>query len=318
MLLADMPHIVCDGISQMILHTEFLKLFNGEVLNAVIAQPKDHAEWESGFRAGKEYLVHREFWLRNFEGGIPTFQLPTTYSGKSAFTEQGGIVSFSITKRVIKNIVQQLSDGDMTDSSVLFSLYYLFLSQLTGQDDIVVAIATSGRIQHELEGTVGMFVKTLPIRYRIAPALTFSEFSAGLHSYLLQAYNHQIYDLADMVEAMGLHNATERSLFNTMFVFHNFSEAKLYNANKFNQYEFDSNKAKYAISLIINEDEDFYNLRLEYSTLYFSKSDAELLVNHFEQLVSSFSVNPLARIMDGIGHSQTEAGINEKDILFNF
>jgi non-ribosomal peptide synthetase component F len=163
-----------------------------------------------------------------------------------------------------------------------------------------------------------MFVKTLPIRYRIVPALTFSEFSAGLHNYLLQAYNHQIYDLADMVEAMGLQNATERSLFNTMFVFHNFSEAKLYNANKFNQYEFDNNKAKYAISLIINEDEDFYNLRLEYSTLYFSRSDAELLVNHFEQLVSSFSVNPLARIMDGIGHSQTEAGINEKDILFNF
>jgi mycobactin peptide synthetase MbtE len=134
-LLVDAHHIICDGISQVNLLTEFSRLYNGEQLPPVDLQYKDYAEWEYAFKSTEEYLAHREFWLRSFEGTIPTIEIPTAHAGASHSGDGGGCTSFSIPKELLQAMVDYQHREDMTTFPGLFALYYLFLSQLTGQEE---------------------------------------------------------------------------------------------------------------------------------------------------------------------------------------
>jgi amino acid adenylation domain-containing protein len=319
MLVIDIHHIICDGMSQWILGNDFVKLYQGQELAPLLIQSKDYAEWETNYRASTAYNDHRDFWLKSFAGKIPVLKLPTKYTGNGSFSEMGGEVFFVMNKGVVETIAAQLQKKEITTFSILLSLYFIYLVQLTGQEDLVVGIATTGRVQHELDELISMFVKTLPIRYHVNPDDRFTDFVAGLHDHLVQAYNNQLYDLSDIVDAAQATSAEERNLFNTMFVLHNFAVNRQdVDSDKFTPYKFENPAPKYPISLRVVEDEHVFNFRLEYSTQYFTKWDIEILVSQFQQLVQLISGNPNASIAACISNVEKPMNVSREDIVFNF
>ena len=47
---------------------------------------------------------------------------------------------------------------------VLLTIYTIFLSKLSGREDIIVGTPAAGRRHADLENIIGMFVNTLPLR----------------------------------------------------------------------------------------------------------------------------------------------------------
>jgi mycobactin peptide synthetase MbtE len=318
-LVADIHHIVCDGVSQSILRSDFSNLYQGADLSPLSIQYKDFAEWEYNFKTTGEYIPHREFWLKSFEGSLPALQLPTTNADIKEVSDAGGNVIFKIDEQLINGIVAGIGKQEITSFSTLFAAYFLFLSQLTGQEDIVIGTNTTGRIQEEVRDVVGMFTKTLPIRFRMDPDDTFKEFARSMHEFLVSAYNHQVYDIADIVsELSGRSAAPISSLYDAMFIYQNFdtNESPAGEVG-FSEFRIDNTTAKYPISLFANEGEGAYYFRLEYSALYFTKHDAELLVDQFKRLVKMISENIYAQLTDYISSGNT-AQVTDKDIVFNF
>jgi mycobactin peptide synthetase MbtE len=318
-LVADFHHIICDGISQVNLLSELAISYNGGEPPAPPVQYKDYAEWEYNFRSSEEYLSHREFWLRNFEGAIPVLQLPTTHNVPGRSSEKGGSLTMEIPKIDLSSLLDNWNKEEITIFSGLFSLYFLFLSQLTGQEDIVVGIAASGRIQQELENVAGMFVKTLPIRHRLHTNRSFNALAKDINSYLIQANSKQMYDLSNIV--MDLNQGRDipvRSLFDVMFIYQNFEKVAGAGAIEFSRYSFDSGGAKYPISLFAFDDEHSFGFKWEYSTDCFNKSDMELLSAQFKSLVSNVAAEPEARIADIIGVGEQTGDLIGDDISFNF
>lgn len=316
-LVMDVHHIVCDGISQQQLYADFISFYNGEYLQPLDLQFKDYAEWEYEFKTRPEYLAYREFWLKAFEGNVPRLELPVTKDTDNA-EGKGGNHMFSIDKAKIDPIVNELKKEDITAFSGLFSVYFLFLSQLTGQDDIVIGTASSGRLQQELEKVVGMFSKTLPIRRQIDSAASFKAFAKGLNRHLIDANNKQIYDLTNIVsELNAVKPLSMPELFVTMFVFQNFEHTT--GREGFSYINFDNSSAKYPISLYASEGQDTYDFRFEYLTDYFTREDIEVLAGQFENLAGKVSENPEAKVMEIIGGvEETTTSIEEDDIAFNF
>jgi non-ribosomal peptide synthetase component F len=209
---------------------------------------------------------------------------------------------------------------ELTSSSAFFSMYYLFLSQLTGQDDIVVGVASAGRMQQELENVAGMFVKTLPVRYRLDTKACFDRVVSDLHKYLIQAFSNQAYDLNDIMHELNNNKAVKiERLFNAGFVFLNFNdETGAEQTEEFVTYRFVNNGAKNAITLYVMEKPGSFYMRLEYSHAYFTKEDVELLIMQFKSLVSMIAGNihaPVGAIISGNRPAAVAAG---DDISFNF
>jgi len=318
-LFVDFHHIVCDGISHANLLSDFLTLYRGSGLRPLQIQYKDYAEWEYKFKATQEYAAQREFWMRSFERGIPMLELPVV-ARKTDDTGVGGNVTFEIPEDVLRPMLDHLKDRDLTIFSGLLSAYFVFLSQLTGQEDIVIGTATSGRTQDELDNVVGMFIKTLPIRQHVESDQSFKQFVGNLHDFMVQANSKQAYDLSDILLELNQGRETPvQNLFEAFFVFQNFALNKLNTDNKeFTLFDFENRSAKYPISLFALQSEDKFDFRFEYSTSCFTRTDMDFLIVQFKSLVERICQGLDSSLACLIGNSSPEEQPVDDDITFNF
>lgn len=290
-LLVDIHHLVCDGLSQMILLTDFIRLYKGESLKPLPIQYKDYAEWEYNFKRTEEYIDQRGFWLKSFDGTIPSIEWPTAGAGAIPATNKGGNLLFKIERDTIRPIAESLGAEGITLFSGFFSLFFIYLSRLTGQDDLVIGINTYGRMQEEVHEVVGMFAKTLPIRYQIDAECSFKTFARDMHKHLVLAQNKQVYDLSDIVNDLNRNrNTLVKELIGAMLVYQTFENKEVASAeDEFAVFEFENTTSKYPMTLFVNEGRDAFYLRWEYLQHYFTRSDMELLVEQFIALVKTIA-----------------------------
>lgn len=318
MLVADFHHIICDGMSQVNLFNDFIRYYDGAKLPALSLQYKDYAEWEHNFKSTEEYITHREFWLRSFEGDIPTLDLPTIHAGNGELTDKGGSVRFEIDYENLRPFLNFLRREEITNFAGLVSLYYLFLSQLTGQEDIVIGVASAGRMQVEVEKIVGMFVKVLPIRYTAETDVSFADFVKNIKKYLIQATGKQVYDISNIVTEINKNRVTPvERLYDASFAFLNFHDTPEDDNQQFVAYNFDLTASKIPLTLIASEHKDGFRFRMQYSAAHFTRSDMEMLMQQFQALIEHTAQNIDAKLMDLIGGSEVTGNVMEDDISFN-
>jgi len=320
-LLIDVHHIVCDGQSQMNLLADFVRLYNGIQLQPLAIQYKDYAEWEHSFRDSQEYAVHREFWLKSFAGAVPEMAWPIGDKAQKPATGEGRDTLFTIGRNAILPLLTLAEAENVTLFSGIFSAWLLFLSQLTGQDDLVIGINTSGRMQDELEGGVGMYAKTLPIRYRLDPSLSFKELLKNAHARLVEAQSKQVYDLADIVGELNRQREVAiKELIGAMFVYQSFeSQVAVREDSEFIPYAFEQKTSKYPISLFVTEESDNLVFRWEYAASYFTAGDMEVLVAEFKRLLNEICRNTGATIVSLLESSGEPEDVKLKEAIdFNF
>lgn len=319
LLVFDIHHSICDGMSQINLFSDFLKIYEGQQLPALSVQYKDYAEWEAAFRVTHEYSSLREYWLKAFEADVPKLSFPVTAEATVEETE-GGNVFFKIDKDLLTPVLQLATQENATTFAGLFSLYSLFLMEFSGQDDIVIGINTAGRVQEELEPVVGMFVKTLPVRQKIGIEQSFRSFLQETHRTLANASSKQLYDLSAIISELNKNRAVPvQGLFDVMFVFQNFADKSITTEGvEFVPFVFDNTTFKYPITLFASEGDDAFYFRLEYSCQYFTQQDAELLAQKFTAIATTVAANTGAFLYEYFEEETTVQGYQPEEIAFNF
>jgi surfactin family lipopeptide synthetase A len=305
-------------MSQINLYEDFLRLYNDQVLEPLSIQYKDFAEWEHTIRTSDFYLSQREFWLKSFEDGIPELKLPTSFTIGDD-NSMGGHITFSLSKEEYVPVIEALKKNEVTDFAGFYSLFYLFMVQLTGQEDITIGINTSGRMQNELQNVVGMFVKTLPIRYKIDTSIQFADFADHMNKYLIEAISKQVYDLADIKRDLkNVRGEVIRDLFQVMFVFQNYEYKPISTGDThFANYSVAQNTYKYPITLFAFTGEEQVEFKMEYSAKYFTEADVHTLAEQFRELVKTVAKNVDDQILSYIDGG-SEAVEDEEAIEFNF
>lgn len=317
--LIDMHHIICDGMSQFRLFDDFIRLYKGQTLQPLAIQYKDYAEWERIFRNTDRYLADREFWLKNFEGGITPMQLPLINQNKDLLNAQGRSISFEMDRAVISNLLLLPNKEEVTPFTALLTAFFVFLSRITGQDDLVAGINTTGRMQHELEGVTGMFAKTLPVRCKVDYNLSFSEQAQLVHTFLTRAKSHQLYDLADMVNELSRNRtAPGPGLIQVMFVYLDFEDDQANTDTGFSGIPSGNIAAKYPITLFAYENGDTLQFKWEYATALFTEADVKLLIEQFTGLIEKIATCPNEQLITCIAGKTPEYQDTTDNIEFNF
>ncbi|NIM15222.1 MAG: hypothetical protein GTO45_24935, partial [Candidatus Aminicenantes bacterium] len=176
LLLIDMHHIITDGTSQEILAKEFKALYKGEELQPLKLQYKDFAEWQNS-REQQEFIKCQEqYWFDLFPGGIPVLDLPTDFRRPLVQSFEGAAVGFGLAPETFAGLKHIADNTDTTLFMVILGLFNILLSKLSGQEDIIVGTPAAARQHADLEGIMGMFVNTLPVRNYPAGEKTFGTF----------------------------------------------------------------------------------------------------------------------------------------------
>ncbi|MEL7147085.1 MAG: amino acid adenylation domain-containing protein, partial [Bacteroidota bacterium] len=256
LLYLDMHHIITDGISQNILISEFIRLYNGDQLAVPELQFKDYAVWQQSDDYQKRVEKQKRFWLEKYDSMPDTLQLPYDYNRPDVPDFQGAHHQFIIDQDKLTRLREIALNGQTTLYAVTLSLYYVFLARLGNQEDVVVGTPVGGRELKDIEQMNGMFVNTLPLRQQIDYQMSFSGLVAKTGADVFFSMANQAYPFEELLEELKVERDIGRNpLFETMFSYRSIED----NASKLNNLEVipvprDQNVAQFDLSMDVGED----------------------------------------------------------------
>ncbi|MFH6990654.1 amino acid adenylation domain-containing protein, partial [Flavobacterium collinsii] len=301
-----MHHIISDGWSMEILIKELFTFYSSVALGQTYQfkplhiQYKDYAVWQQEQLKGSQLEKHKSYWINQFIGEIPIINLPIQYQRPSIKTYNGK----TLNKVLNKNGVQKLRDLSQSQGGTLFmgvlSLVKVLLHRYTQQEDIIIGSSLAGRQHSDLEGQVGFFVNTLPLRTNIEKEDNFINLLNKVKHVTLGAYQHHIYPLDELVNSLSIKRDQSRNaLFDVMVDLQNsFDVGKEYDATQsiktFNikPYEVKNTISRFDLHFSFSEKPEELHLGITYNTDIFSNDFVVQMLNHLEQLLEEITVNP--------------------------
>jgi tyrocidine synthetase-3 len=304
LLLVDMHHSISDGVSNEILEDDFIALYPGDELPSLRLQYKDYAEWQdqrhrTGSEAGKR---QEDYWLKLFQGEIPVVNMPTDYERPAVQSFEGTNIIARIDNRETNALKQMAIDEETTLYIVLLAIFYVFLSKISGQEDIIVGTDIAGRPHVDLESIIGMFVNTLALRNYPGGKKTFTRFLKEVKERTLEVFENQEYQFEDLVNKLALKRDTSRNpLFDAMFAFNDFTRrppASQSRGLRFSHYRSEATTSKFDLTLAAVNLGESVTLFFEYCTKLFKKETIERFIKYFQEIVTIVLDNRDIRLED--------------------
>ncbi|MHC3424448.1 non-ribosomal peptide synthetase [Streptomyces sp. DT18] len=103
----------------------------------------------------------------------------------------GGSVPFALSPAATEAVRRLARETSTTPYTVLLSAYFVFLSRLSGQSDILVGTPTSGRLQRSMRDALGNFVNTVVVRGEVDEEATFRALLASSRTRVAEAMRAQ-------------------------------------------------------------------------------------------------------------------------------
>lgn len=210
-MIFSMHHIISDGWSMEILRKEFYQLYEGykrgkkEELPQLKIQYKDFAAWQNQLIAEEKTMeLAKKFWVDQLSGEISSLSLPVIISGRNAKERKSAAYQFFISQS-LKNKIRNLAKEHQTSVFViLLTGFSIYLAELTGQDDIIVGTAGSGRNHESLKNIIGYFINTTILRNRIDTELSFNNLVNKVKENTLKALEYQNYPLELILDELKI------------------------------------------------------------------------------------------------------------------
>jgi acyl transferase domain-containing protein/acyl carrier protein len=289
LLMADMHHIISDGVSYEILVNEFSELYSGKNLFPLKTQYKDFTGWENRLRSSGGMSRQKEYWLSIFKkGDISILNIPLDYPRPAVRDiDAGGHVNFSLDNNLYKKIQLLMEKAGVTLSMILIAIYNILMYFYTQQEDIIMGIVITGRSHADLEKMIGMFVNTLPIRNRLHKNMPFIKFLEEVKNSSLSAFENQDYPLDELVIDLGLQGETGRNpLFDVAFNLNNIESSDVEDTDlKIKSYRNEKEFAKFDLTLYAYEGMEAIYLTFRYSTQLFKPSTIENLKQYYIEII---------------------------------
>ncbi|NOQ24221.1 MAG: amino acid adenylation domain-containing protein, partial [Bacteroidales bacterium] len=316
LLMIDMHHIISDGVSHAILEKDFQRLYVGEELAPLSLQYKDYSQWQNSEEQKTRVKKQENYWIDKFEEEIPVLNLPKNYNRPLIQSHEGARVSFALSKEETQHIKSLAKENDLTLYMSVLSVFYILLSKLSGQEDIIVGTPIAGRNHSDLENIVGVFVNTLAIRNKVNGRVSLRNFISKLKQCTLEAYENQDYQFEDLVENVSVERDISRNpLFDVMFNLLNHADysgdlSELSN----DQYVHTPGISKFDLGLSAVDYGDQLLFNFAYSTQLFNPDTIERFIHYFKQIVNQIT----QKIDSKISEIEILSAEEKQQLLYEF
>jgi len=287
LLMVDIHHIFCDGVSFDIIVNDISKLYSGENLPELKLQYKDYAVWQQEMMISKNLKDEESYWLEKLSGEIPVLKLATDYPRPAFLSIEGSCIDFNSDRELTHQIKKFCRDRGVTLYMTLLAAYNALLYRYTNQDDIIVGTATAGRPHADLQHIVGMFVNMLAMRNHPSGEKTFNQVLQEVKENALNAYQNQHYQFEELVMKLDLNRDLSRNpLFDTEFTMQNMAVREMHLPGlQVKESNFNERTAKFDIAFLVYEIGDEIWFHVNYCTRLFKSDTIEQLCRHYIHLV---------------------------------
>ncbi|HZF11058.1 MAG TPA: amino acid adenylation domain-containing protein, partial [Thermoanaerobaculia bacterium] len=233
LLLINVHHIVADGWSLGVLGRELSLLYAALVegrapgLGELPVQYADYAAWQREWLSSTRREEQLVYWRERLAAPV-ALDLPGDRPRPAAQSFRGGELPVVVTGEIAARLVSLARAERATLFMALLASFAALLSRYSGQDDLVVGTVVANRGRPEIDGLIGFFVNTLPLRLDLDGDPPFPLLLGRARETALGAYAHQQLPFAAVVEALQPERDLSRSpLFDVMLVLQDGAEEAL-------------------------------------------------------------------------------------------
>jgi len=242
--------------------------------------------------------------------------LPVDFPRPAVQSFAGKTIPFTLGEKEIVALQEVARQEKVTLFMVLVSLFKIWLSKLSGQEDIVIGTPAAGRSHPELENIIGMFVNTLVIRSNPEGKKLYREYLNELKQKTLAVFENQEYQFEDLVEVLLIpRDAGRNPLFDVMFVLQNTETREVKSGGlKINSQEYVSDISKFDLTLSVEESSGKMDFEIEYCTALFKEETIKRFISYFKNIAAAVTSAPGAKL--SVIELLSEA--EKREILYEF
>ena len=318
MLLIALHHIASDGWSMGVFLSELTILYESFLADRVPTLPElpiqyaDYAVWQRDWLQGEALEAQVSYWTRHLDGAPKVLELATDRPRPPIQTFLGARRYSELPASLVRNLRALANRESVTLFMTLLAAFEVLLWRYSGQDDLVVGTPIAGRNRSELEGLIGLFANTLPIRVAVSGNPEFRELLGRVREIALEAYAHQDIPFDKLVEELHPERSLSHTpLFQVIFAFENTSQSLEFPGLNMKWMEVDRGTSRCDLSLFITDKLDELNCMWEYSTELFDGETIERMMLNYQMLLESILENPAERI----GYLRICAGDEKRRLL---
>lgn len=222
-------HIIADGWSMAVLLGELGEAYAAirrglePGLTPLALQYGDYALWQRAQLDEAAIAAQIDRWKGLLEGAPHLLDLPA-----GSVAESDGAAPVTVSPAILRAVDGLAAARGCSRFAVLMAAWGLLLGKLTGQGDVLVGTALAGRSDSALDGQIGFYVNTLPVRIQPARAASAAQLVQETASFLLDLHDLEDTPLDRLVQALApVREAGRAPLFQTLFVLQNGPEPRL-------------------------------------------------------------------------------------------
>ncbi|MFT5193588.1 MAG: amino acid adenylation domain-containing protein [Candidatus Promineifilaceae bacterium] len=202
-------HIIFDGWSVATVINEIRSFYNeasgGDATDFTDASSfRDYVMWEQERSNGKHGEETLGYWNGRFSTLPPLLNLPGDFPRPAKRSYGASSVHYEFSGDVINGINQLAKTWRTSTFVVMLAAYKTMLYRLSGNEDLVVGIHTSGQLQTGLNNLVSHAINTLPIRSNPVAEISFAEYAAQVKDSFLDAQDHQPFTFGQLLQSLNI------------------------------------------------------------------------------------------------------------------
>lgn len=296
-LVLNLHHMIADGWSLGILIQELGMAYDAFASGSMPDLPTlrhqfvDYAAWQKtrfAMQSGRHQAA-LAYWKNHLSGVPQLLNLPTDRPRPQHVTVSGGMINFKVGSDVSAGIQQLAKREHVTPFMVLLSAYYLLLSRYSRQNDIVVGTPVANRPYEDLEGIVGYFANTIPLRSQIDPTLLFVDYLKKIRQIALEGFDNQEIPFEMVVDQVQPERSTAwNPIYQVMFALQNnrveWPSLSEVDTRLLNHFAMENSKLDLFFEMW--EEDGHFVGQVEYNAHLFDVISVRRMVGHYVTLLS--------------------------------
>ena len=277
-LFVDYHHIIVDGTSMQLLLHDIEKAYNNEAIEPEDITMMQIALDEAEKRKLPEFEQAKQWYATTFDCGDTLTQLmPDRYETKHS---EASLLHILETK--MSRIDEFCNANGIFRSNFFTAAFSFLLAKFNNEQESLFTTVFNGRTSKQMNRTIGMMVKTLPVYGKFTPETSVLDFLRTLQQQMSGCREHSIYNYSDLMTDSNLQT-------NAMFAWHGniFSDnqwaSKPMKAVRLGNSTLDA--SLYLKTFILN---DHYQVKAEYNSNEYTPQLIAQFLQSYEAVVEGF------------------------------
>jgi amino acid adenylation domain-containing protein len=303
-LILSFHHIICDGWSLGIIMQDLSRIYSqiknsGTYKDEPAASFVEFAKAENSYSESTEIKTVEKYWIDKFENDIPVLEIPLDKPRPVVRTFNAKRIDLPVDPNVIEALRKAGIAQGTSFVTTLLAAFEVFISRITGSEDVVIGLPAAGQAVEEKNNLVGHCVNLLPLRSKVDGTDTFNIYLKKRKSEILDAYDHQHFTFGSLINNLKIPRDPSRiPLLPVAFNI----DLGLTAGVEFDgcTYSFSTNPRHYEnFEIFINAEGTGNNINLEctFNTDLFDERMMQNRLEEFTVLLSGIADNPEQKIL---------------------